>query len=294
MFYSLLIFQIVLSQNYADHWSLFVEAIYLLTKDNVTIQEIDWADQLLHEFVGRAERLFPKVCMTFNIHLLLHLAKSVYFWGPLWAHSAFAFESGNGHFLKVVHAANGIHHQICRRISLQYSYLTLKNCVQPFLSFSVKKYCKKAGTSMTQNTLRTDTVRYFGLAKHVDDEWITNLNLSPERTVSYAKIVKNGCLYSSSKRINQRSNHSFAQSTNGCYVKLNFFIVDSNNGKEYTIVQKVYTDNVFGEKCKMLKKILRIDSTEVAVTTNEISKVCVFMKFKDFEYICSVPNLHFY
>ncbi|XP_043469590.1 uncharacterized protein LOC122503198 [Leptopilina heterotoma] len=40
--------------------------------------------------------------MTFNVHLLLHLAESVYNWGPLWAHSAFAFESGNGQLLKNV------------------------------------------------------------------------------------------------------------------------------------------------------------------------------------------------
>ena len=75
---------------------------------------MDWADQLLHKFVVRSEALYSKIPMTFNMHLLLHLAKSVYYWGPLWAHSAFTFESGNGHLLKVIHVARGIHHQICQ------------------------------------------------------------------------------------------------------------------------------------------------------------------------------------
>ena len=66
------------------------------------------ADQLLHEFVKKTELLYSKTAMTYNVHSLLYLARSVYHSGPLWAHNAFSFESGNGGLLKVIHAAKGI------------------------------------------------------------------------------------------------------------------------------------------------------------------------------------------
>ena len=50
--------------------------------------------------------------MTYNVHILLHLARSVLNWGPLFAHSAFGFESGNCELLKAIHAAKGVHHQV--------------------------------------------------------------------------------------------------------------------------------------------------------------------------------------
>ena len=95
LFYSLPILMNILPKKFLQHWALFVEGTYLLLEDNLQVREIYWADQLLHEFVAQSELLYSKVSMTFNVHLLLHMAKSVYDWGPLWAHNAYAFESGN-------------------------------------------------------------------------------------------------------------------------------------------------------------------------------------------------------
>lgn len=61
LFYSILVFQSVLPDNeYISHWSLFVEAIYLLMKDKITDYEVDLADQMLHEFVAKTEKLYSK------------------------------------------------------------------------------------------------------------------------------------------------------------------------------------------------------------------------------------------
>lgn len=127
------------------HWALFVEAFYILSKHEISLAELDRADKLLHEFVAGSELCYSKVSMTFNMHSLLHLSKSVLHWGPLWSHNAYAFESGNGNLLKVIHASKGIHNQICRQISLKYSFLNLKDHVFPFASFTVKNYCDTIG-----------------------------------------------------------------------------------------------------------------------------------------------------
>lgn len=178
LYYSLSIFEIVLEKKFTVHWALFVDAIYLLLKDNIQVQEIDWADQLLHKFVSNSEILYYKVSMTFNMHLLLHLAKSVYFWGPLWAHNAFAFESGNGQLLKVIHASKGIHHQICRKVSLQYSYLMLKERIYPLCSSSVRHFLTFAGTTKVQKSIQMSDIRYFGTPSAVNILWLEILQMT--------------------------------------------------------------------------------------------------------------------
>ena len=41
--------------------------------------------------------LYGEASCTANAHLLTHLTKYVQSWGPLWTHTAFGFESKNGH-----------------------------------------------------------------------------------------------------------------------------------------------------------------------------------------------------
>ena len=123
LFYSLPALQPFLDKALLMHWSCFVEGLYILLQIEIPVADIDRADQLLYKFVSDTERLYSKVAMPFNVHLLLHLARSVLDWGPLWAHSAFGFESGNGQLLKTIFAAKGVHQQICRHISLQYSMI---------------------------------------------------------------------------------------------------------------------------------------------------------------------------
>ena len=232
--------------------------------------------------------------MTYNVHSLLHLARSVYHSGPLWAHNAFSFESGNGGLLKVIHAAKGIHDQICRRISLKYSMLFLKEVLQPHCSHTVKHFYNHLGTTLVRKSLQISEIRYFGTASHVDRIWIEKLHLS-EQAVTYKKIVKKSCLYVSSMKDNKRSNNSFAQLGNGSYMQLVDFIVDPCTKNEYTVVKKISTTDSFNKNCNMIRKIVKIDNETFVIFTSEIYKVCVHMLLgKDSEYLCAVPNLYYY
>ena len=58
-------------------------------------------------FVAQTETLYGKEAMTFNVHQILHLAVNVRDRGPLWSHSDFPFESGNGKLVKKIYAARG-------------------------------------------------------------------------------------------------------------------------------------------------------------------------------------------
>ena len=94
--------------------------------------------------------------MTYNVYSLLHLARS--HWGPLWAHNAFSFESGNGDLLKVIHATKGSH--------------------------TVKHFYNHVGTTLVQKSLQISEIRYFDTAFHVDRNCIEKLHLF-EQAVTY-------------------------------------------------------------------------------------------------------------
>lgn len=53
------------------------------------------------------------------MHQLLHISESVRNWGPLWAHSAFNFESANYKLLKTIHSAKGVILQILKYLNIQ-------------------------------------------------------------------------------------------------------------------------------------------------------------------------------
>ncbi|XP_033226058.1 uncharacterized protein LOC117178736 [Belonocnema kinseyi] len=96
LFFNMPILSNVLPSHFVIHWALFVKAMYLLMKEEISTFELDFVDQLLHEFVSKTKFIYSKAAMTYNVHSLLHLASSVYHWGPLWAHNEFSFEYGNG------------------------------------------------------------------------------------------------------------------------------------------------------------------------------------------------------
>ena len=97
LIYSCPILKNFLDYKYVEHWSKFVESLYILLKTLITEEDLNQANKLLSEFVYEAEELYTVKAATSNVHQLLHVTKSVYNWGPLWAHSGFSFEGGNPH-----------------------------------------------------------------------------------------------------------------------------------------------------------------------------------------------------
>lgn len=128
----------VLPELYYQHFELFVSALYLLCKTDVTVEDVDASTSKLTEFVVMTECLYGKAQMSSNVHTLLHLPKAVIVHGPLWALSCFAYESNMGHLLKLVSASNGVAFQMLSRALLRSSFFELRSKasdkVQEYLS----------------------------------------------------------------------------------------------------------------------------------------------------------------
>ncbi|KAM7306423.1 uncharacterized protein ISCGN_010127 [Ixodes scapularis] len=117
----------VLPDVYYEHFELFASALYILTKTEVTREDVDLSTEKLTEFVVATEFLYGKTHMSSNLHMLLHLPKAVLLHGPLWALSCFPFESNMGHLLKLISSSNGVPFQILSRILLRNSFFELRS-----------------------------------------------------------------------------------------------------------------------------------------------------------------------
>ncbi|KAL7292617.1 hypothetical protein TKK_0013746 [Trichogramma kaykai] len=190
--------------------------------------------------------------MTFNIHQLLHLVQSVADLGPLWAHHGYPFEDGNGQLVKTVKSAKGVLHQICRSINF-------KRCI---------------------------TVIYFGKS-HKVDIWVSKLSLLEEFSESFVRMVKNECLFSSTVR--KRTDDSFAQTKNGMFIKIEEFIIDSLEKKEYTLCKQINT--IGNGNCN---KVIAIAKENFVIDTNSIMKIAICINVNDKQYISSVPHMYHY
>lgn len=293
LYYSTPILKLFFDQKYVLHWLKLVEALYILLQSKITMDELNHADILLHEFVVGTEELYSQFAMTFNVHLLLHLSKSVLDWGPLFAHSAFGFESGNCQLLKSVHAAKGVHHQICRSINLNTSYNLLLKLIYSRAQADVQLLCTQLGTSMIKNTMKINSSRYFGKSLNVNQMWREKLNLSNQAR-TYIKLVKDGCLYLSSIKKNERSDNAFGKLVDGKYIKIIEFIIDPILKQEFIICQFLRTQSAFTNKYQALQKVLAVSSDETAIPSVNLDKVCVHLVIRKENYVCAVPNLHTY
>ena len=255
--------------------------------------ELDHADLLLKKFVAYTKEYYSKSAMMYNVHQLLHMAQSVVDWGPLWAHSGYCFETGNGQLLRKIHAAKGVVHQLCRAITMRKSELILKKYIINTRPYSaIHNFITYLDKKKAVTTLKLLHARYFGPYKRTKPHWIQQLGLSSQSR-SYKKMVKNECLYTSCKKRNLRSNNSFAITKTGVFIHLIEFIIDELSRRENTLCNKVNVENIF-EELTVVKKIVNIDDEVQIIKTDDIDRICVLIDTGDKKYICSVPNLCIY
>ena len=280
------------ANSYCAHWALLVDAIHILMRPSITMAELLRAEDNLKQFVGETELLYSKSAMTFNVHQMIHLCQSVVDWGPLWGHIGYGFEDGNGKIVRCVKAANGVINQICRTIDFKQSEEILAKHVSEKEDSPMIEFCSHLESRETKKTAKLFDCRYFGKPTFTSQKWIEELNLSNDFTVSYFRMVKENCIFSSKKKSALRTGNCFAQISDDTLIKIVEFIVDSEKFKEFTICFKVITENL--NFCGSVKKVVGINKELMAVETDDIKNIAVYVKIKKNAYISCVPNMfHF-
>ena len=270
----------------------FVESLYILLQDKITREELTKAHNLLKVFISETQRLYFEGAMSFNVHQMNHIIDSVKRWGPLWSHSGFPFESGNGLVLKKIHAANGVHEQIKRYVIMQLALNHILSKV-PTDDYVSKNYCEEISSHDCVQTIKLSEARYFGKANFVDDHWINLHNLSDKAGV-YKRMTLKDCVYSSCEKECEKSNNSFAELDNQTIVQIHGFIVDEITRKELMIYKVVNIESAFENSLIFLNKIINVSNDLQVIDTNSVKKPCVAITCDDCTYICSVPNIWHY
>ena len=97
-----------MSHAYYMHWLLLVKSVHLWDETNISREQIDEANLCILKFIDGVEKLYGIEHVSFNVHLLSHLSKSVLNHGPLWASSAFVFEAVNRQLLTMFHGTQRV------------------------------------------------------------------------------------------------------------------------------------------------------------------------------------------
>jgi hypothetical protein len=104
----------ILPKQLYDHFLMFHVSITILCNDNDISKYIDFAEEILCNFVKYFENSYGEV--TYNVHSLIHLVADVKNFGNLNTISCFPFENYLGKLKKLVRSSANPHAQLCRRI----------------------------------------------------------------------------------------------------------------------------------------------------------------------------------
>lgn len=77
LYYSFFVLIGVLPHEYYCHWCLFVFSMHFLLQTEVTKNRIEKSDLMLKTVVIQTEELCGKEYVSFNVHQLTHMAKTV-------------------------------------------------------------------------------------------------------------------------------------------------------------------------------------------------------------------------
>jgi hypothetical protein len=165
LYYSLIVLDGILPDEYYRHWFLFVFASHLLTQDSISRNEITLADNILRDFVQKTPELYSIECCTFNLHTLSHVGQAVRDWGSIHKFSCFNFENTIGECVALVKGSNAVALQISRKFLMRRLLPNLSdrmfgNCDLRTAELMKKLSC--SGHFIRKKDLQTDGVHLYG------------------------------------------------------------------------------------------------------------------------------------
>lgn len=310
IYYSLPCLKDLLPSVFYKHWFLLVYAIYVFDSDKITTEAYENATRAIKKFVGKAEMLYGMEIMKFNVHLLLHIPKSVKDFGALWAWSAFPYESYNFVLRSMLHSSQTILQQICKSYLRFQTVKYIDTFSKANCSVEGKKlYLKMLGTYKNRTGHRTiveNRLIIFGNGKIVSLSLVEKLSIQAliteniqDHAVSYERFIFNNVSYHSStyEKLCKRNN-SIVETTFGTFMKITGIVCVTtlNKMEQYVIVGKYF---------EVLKDVLcsynYISSSSCSHSVRETNNVitclpqnirnkCILLPCNDKSYVMKLVN----
>ncbi|WAQ94315.1 hypothetical protein MAR_006786 [Mya arenaria] len=300
LFYSLPCLKDILPDIYLKHYSLLVEAVFILLTEGISHEDLHRADQILHMFLKTAPALYHDNIMGLNMHNLLHLTTCVRNWGPLWAWSCFSFESFNGQIKKTVHGTGNV----CLQIF--WALMAQKYVEQSFSEINDTKTLEFVQT-LSNKTQHDETKQCIVRKKYTFSkgmsfpEQIRNQLESLAGTSDISKYMKvkkcvvNGKTIYSKSCMKVKSRNSYTvlvsdTSNSARYIEIQYFIIETSTGKVYAIGKELaITSHVLQANAPHLKVVEVTREEKVEKATN-IQSILVSFTVNDHHIISDIPN----
>jgi hypothetical protein len=166
LIYSPVVLMHVLPQRFYKHWLLLVNGIRLLLQTSITTSMIMQSRKCLIKFVTSVSQRYGNEYVSYNVHILSHLADAVADWGPLWSQSAFIYEDAIGNLKRLYHGTQLIPKQVFKYFIVSRSLLTFSPLVCNS-SDEVVELFKKFTTSHRFVSDATKVGSFVGLGRPV-------------------------------------------------------------------------------------------------------------------------------
>ncbi|XP_049515656.1 uncharacterized protein LOC125941843 [Dermacentor silvarum] len=280
----------ILPHKYLLHFSLLSHSTYLLLKASIKEWEISHADLLLQQFVQEMPKLYGDNTFTFNVHQLVHIAKSVRMTGPLWATSTFPFEGGNGDLLKLVSAAKGVPQQIAERCIMQEMLKSLKRIV--FLPPMLKKKQQIISGKKTVNHYASAVMGAPLPASNLESSVHSLLNaLGPVSTIGeyFRAQIRGIIVHSSHYKRAEKSCSQYIETCDGRLCRIvNVLSVDSS--MVFVCQELMFTESLM----PFLYEVEHPppDVGLCLLQEESIFSLCVYVERNDKSFIVKIPNLY--
>ena len=232
----------IFPQPFYGHLLLLVEAVYLLTTSSISSRNLNKADACIAQYVFQFERLYGKQHMSYNVHQLLHLTKTVNDWGPLSCYSAYIFEGFNMVLLKLFHGTQAVPTQIAKNFSLYRGMLAIASTINRETDDVNELLC---GSTKLKNSVKVnDDATLLGTyyvrnltieEKFLVDEYFAE-DVQNEVSIYYKAVVKGSILHSINYPRAIRRNNFTVELEDGSIVRItNFVFLTFLSGQKVTV-----------------------------------------------------------
>lgn len=304
LFYSLPVLNLILPNKYLKHWSLLVNAIFLLLKDKVMNVDLANASTCIKKFVNQIPQMYGMCHMSYNVHQLQHLTDSVQLHGPLWSSSAFVFEGQNQKLTSLCHGTQYIPQQIAFRFSILQSLPNLledsKNDseitirIEKIVTDWIRRY------PLRVKALELTNVVLIGCPKQKE---LNNVELSllshiwgAQGTTTlgqyYNRAVLNGKVVTTEGYGSTHKHNSYTvELKNGTIGKITAIISVDGNEPVFFVNLFKSVNAMFASETVGHLKLMTATPTTVAVRYSEIKRKVVFMDVDKCIYASLQPNM---
>ncbi|XP_049519334.1 uncharacterized protein LOC119445535 isoform X2 [Dermacentor silvarum] len=272
----------VLEGRYLHHWSLLVSGVFLLLRNSVTKADVDQSTRLLTEFVVNVQFLYGKSAMTYNVHQLLHIPKSVLLFGPLWTHSCFVFENNIGKLLRLVTSSNGVAIQIATRLLLHSSLICLKALASSHALSLIAQKVSEAGE---------ESIVPLGKPEIIDQSFHSKYLQGSETAVEYKRLKVRGAVFASEKYMRHTKIDCTAVALpDGTYMKTKRIILCRGlaGEEEFFLLSHVYVTSSTVKSAHI--KRARRQEQEMLRKIDVRARPCIYFSLDGQEFFCDLVN----